>query len=187
MTVISVNWTANTVKIVGLCGLSRYSERMRILILSLALFCLSLATAAETARAESLAGTATVVDGNHIEVQGEKIKLLGIDAPDLEQTCTTRKGKTKFCGQLAKQYLARLLENRKVKCTGDKRGPKGHLLAICIIGPFRVNEQMVMNGWALADPVTGELYKRAELFAQIRKEGMWRGKFENPWVWRQGR
>lgn len=156
---------------------------LKALILAVLLSSVSLNWAA----ADTLSGTASVVDGNHLKIDGVTIKLKGIDAPDLKQTCTTRKGKTKFCGQLAKQYLARMLENRKVKCEGDKRNSDGVLAATCIIGPFRVNEQMVMNGWALADPDHGEIYKRAEIFAQIRKEGMWRGTFQKPWEWRQGR
>lgn len=137
-------------------------------------------------QAETLTGKAVAVDGNHIEVKGETVKLRGMDAPDLAQNCQTRKGKAQLCGRLAKQYLARMLENRELECSGERRNAKGHLLVICKIGPFLVNEQMVLNGWALADPMDGEIYKRAELFAKIRKEGMWRGKFLPPWQWRKG-
>jgi len=168
--------------LVGLPGKTGYSGFMKNIIylsvlLSLAPF--------NWAVAETLTGTATAINGNHLKIGGVTVKLLGIDAPDLGQTCMTRKKKTKFCGQLARQYLAHMLENRQVKCMGDQRSSDRVLAATCIIGPFRVNEQMVMNGWAMADPNNGELYKRAELFAQIRKEGMWRGTFQKPWEWRQ--
>ena len=34
-----------------------------------------------------LAGAARVVDGDTLEVKGEKLRLQGIDAPEMAQTC----------------------------------------------------------------------------------------------------
>ena len=47
-------------------------------------------------------GKARVVDGDTIHIGKTKIRLHGIDAPEMKQTCRTSKGKEQLCGQLAK-------------------------------------------------------------------------------------
>ncbi|MFG1278249.1 thermonuclease family protein [Xanthobacter autotrophicus] len=39
---------------------------------------------------ESLAGRASVIDGDTIEIHGTRIRLEGIDAPESRQTCTRK-------------------------------------------------------------------------------------------------
>ena len=54
-------------------------------------------------------GKARVVDGDTIHIGKTKIRLHGIDAPEMKQTCRTSEGKEQLCGQLAKQALERLV------------------------------------------------------------------------------
>jgi len=61
----------------------------------------------------------------------------------------------------------------------------GRLLAVCYAGPFDINEQMVLDGWAMAYRKYSEDYVRAETFARARREGLWRGEFLPPWEWRR--
>src|SRR5512132_2676193 len=51
-----------------------------------------------------VAGPATVVDGDTIVVGGEQVRLQGIDAPELHQTCTAY-GQAWACGQTAAEWL----------------------------------------------------------------------------------
>ena len=95
-------------------------------------------------------GAARVVDGDTIVIVGERIRLHGIDAPELKQTCKTRKLKDQQCGLLAKQALEKLIRGQDVVCKGKKRDRYKRLIAVCYVGPFNVNEQMVTDGWALA-------------------------------------
>ena len=90
-------------------------------------------------------------------------------------TFTTRKGKEQLCGQLAKQALERLVRGQDVICKGDKRDRYKRLIAVCYVGPFNINEQMVTDGWALAYRKYSEDYVRAETFAKSRRESIWRG------------
>ncbi len=134
-----------------------------------------------------ITGKARVIDGDTIVIAGERIRLHGIDAPELKQTCKTSKGKEQLCGQLAKQNLERLVKGQDVTCKGDKRDRYKRLIAVCYAGPFDINETMVADGWALAYRKYSTDYVRAETFAKARREGMWRGEFVAPWLWRKGR
>jgi endonuclease YncB( thermonuclease family) len=83
---------------------------------------------------------ARVVDGDTIHINQTKIRLHGIDAPEMKQTCRTSKGKEQLCGVLAKQNLERLVKGQDVTCKGDKRDRYKRLIAVCYVGPFNINE-----------------------------------------------
>ena len=68
-----------------------------------------------------ITGKPRVVDGDTIHIGKTKIRLHGIDAPEMKQTCKTSKGKEQMCGVLAKQALERLVRGQDVTCKGDKR------------------------------------------------------------------
>jgi len=161
--------------------LLRYA--MRALIV-LALFLSS--TPAWAGEPISIAGPARAIDGDTLWVGETQVRLQGIDAPELDQTCRTRKGRSQNCGKMARQALARLVLRQRVSCKGGARDRDGRLIAVCRLGPFRINEQMVMDGWALAHGDGGAAFIRAQSFAKARREGIWRSTFVMPWEWREG-
>ena len=132
-----------------------------------------------------ITGKPRVVDGDTIHIGKTKIRLHGIDAPEMKQTCRTRKGEEQMCGQLAKQALQRLVQGQDVVCKGDTRDRYKRLIAVCYVGSLNINEQMVADGWALAYRKYSKDYVRAETFAKSRREGLWRGTFVPPWEWRR--
>ena len=147
-------------------------------------FALMLVLYANSANAEEVTGRARAIDGDTLKVGKTTVRLFGIDAPELKQTCITSKGKTQRCGDLARQSLNVLIANIKVKCRGEGKDSDGALVATCYAGPFDVNEQMVAAGWALSVKEETDIYVRAESFARARNEGMWRGTFDTPQKWR---
>ena len=132
-------------------------------------------------------GKPRVVDGDTIHIGKTKIRLHGIDAPEMKQTCRTSEGKEQMCGVLAKQALERLVKGQDVTCKGDTRDRYKRLLAVCYVGPLNINKQMVVDGWAMAYRKYSTDYVRVETFAKSRREGLWRGEFVPPWEWRQNR
>ena len=54
--------------------------------------------------AADIMGQATVVDGDTLEVHGQRIRLFGIDAPEAPQTCTAG-GEAYQCGQKPRSPL----------------------------------------------------------------------------------
>ena len=132
-----------------------------------------------------ITGKPRVVDGDTIHINQTKIRLHGIDAPEMKQTCRTSEGKEQMCGVLAKQALQRLVQGQEVTCKGDKRDRYKRLIAVCYVGPININKQMVVDGWAMAYRKYSKDYVSEETLAKSRREGLWRGTFEPPWEWRR--
>ena len=147
-------------------------------------FTLILLLPISTAHAD-ITGKPRVIDGDTIHIGDTKIRLHGIDAPEMKQTCRTSKGKEQMCGVLAKQALERLVKGQDVTCKGDTRDRYKRLIAVCYVGQLNTNEQMVADGWALAYRRYSTDYVRAETLAKSRREGMWRTEFVPPWKWRK--
>lgn len=136
--------------------------------------------------ASDLTGKPRIIDGDTIEVAGQRTRLYGIDAPEMKQTCRTQSGKEQKCGVLSKQFLSDLLRNLEVTCKGKEKDHYGRLIAVCFIDWMDINEQIVMEGWALAYRKYSEDYVRAENYAKAMHRGIWRTEFIPPWEWRKG-
>jgi endonuclease YncB( thermonuclease family) len=52
-------------------------------------------------RKQGVTGVASVIDGDHIEIHGQNIRLYGIDAPESSQFCVRLTGERWRCGQQA--------------------------------------------------------------------------------------
>ena len=133
-----------------------------------------------------IAGRATVIDGNTLEIHGERIRLHGIDAPESDQSCRTRDGEPYRCGQQASIALAELIGNKVVRCVEVDRDRYGHMVAKCEAGADDLSEWLAFNGWAVVYAHDSYDYVRAETFAKSDRRGIWRGRFVMPWDWRRG-
>jgi endonuclease YncB( thermonuclease family) len=122
----------------------------------------------------TLTGVPRIADGDSLELGGTRIRLSGIDGPELGQTCT-RDGSAYACGQMARDMLARLAA-RRIVCEGWERDRYGRLLARCRAGSIDVNAAMVSEGWAVA--YGG--YRDEERAAREAGRGLWAGSFERP-------
>lgn len=129
---------------------------------------------------ETLHGPARVADGDSLVVGGVRVRLEGIDAPELAQTCT-RGGRDYACGREAQAALARLAAGGTVSCEGSGRDRYGRVLARCTAGTIELNRAMVEAGWAVA---YGD-YGAQETAARRAGRGLWAGSFERPQEWRR--
>lgn len=134
----------------------------------------------------TLADSARVIDGDTLEWRGERVRLMGFDAPEIKQTCQ-RDNVTWLCGKEARKALAEWIGDRDVKCEGDERDKYGRLLAHCSVDGEDIGEWMVSRGLAVAYYQYSYEYQRAEHGAKSAKVGMWVGEFQKPWDWRKAR
>ena len=131
-------------------------------------------------------GPAKVIDGDTIVVAGERIRLEGIDAPELRQECTAY-GQPWACGQTSAEWLKEHVGARQVECVGHARDRYGRRLAVCYVGGESINERLVREGWALDYRRYSTAYLQAESAAKRAGAGIWRGEFTPPWEWRAAR
>ena len=134
-------------------------------------------------------GQVLVTDGDTIRYQGEKIRLDGIDAPEINQQCKT---KNKFwnCGDQAANALKNLIKNKsnkKLNCEGISIDKYGRQLSTCFFDDLNINKWMIENGWALAYRHYSKRYIESENKARQLKKGIWQGEFIYPWNWRKGK
>lgn len=66
-------------------------------------------------------GLARVVDGDTIVVNKARIRLFGIDAPELKQSCRKAGGEEYACGYESKKHLESLLHTQSVRCLSENK------------------------------------------------------------------
>jgi endonuclease YncB( thermonuclease family) len=137
--------------------------------------------------ATSIVGRASVIDGDTIEIRGQRIRRFGIDAPESRQTCTDQKGAAYRCGQKAAQALDYRISDGVVTCEPKDRDRYGRIVAVCRAYGEDLSAWMAGLGWALAYREYSRQYVPAEELARRRKAGMWGGQFVPPWQWRAER
>jgi endonuclease YncB( thermonuclease family) len=136
------------------------------------------------ASAADLTGRASVIDGDTIEIHGQRIRLFGIDAPESRQTCEAEQ-QTYRCGQQAALALVDHIGQRTVACEERDVDRYGRMVAVCRVDGEDIGAWMVAQGWALAYSRYSRDYFDEELAARANKRGMWRGNFMRPWLWRE--
>ena len=124
-----------------------------------------------------------VIDGDTIEVNSEKIRLYGIDAPENGQPCK-RNNSSYDCGAASKEHLEFILAGTKVQCTRQGKDKWGRFIGKCTADGDDVSQLMVRHGWALAYRKYSSAYVQDEEFAELNKLGMWSKDFSLPSQWR---
>ena len=92
---------------------------------------------------------ARVIDGDTIEVAGERIRLHGIDAPESGQTCVVGL-EVWLCGQKADHALYNFIGTSPMTCQEQGIDRYGRTIATCSVRGLDIGAWMVMQGWALA-------------------------------------
>lgn len=146
-------------------------------ILLLLVGCLAWLSPAEA----PVSGVVRVVDGDTLGLAGRRIRLVGMDAPELTQTCDLG-GKPYACGEVARDALVSLTRGFAVTCHAQGRDRYGRLLAMCEAAGLDLGASLVRNG--LAVPYGG--YAEEGRAARAERLGLWAGSFEMPSEWRRG-
>ena len=136
--------------------------------------------------AEVISGLAKVTDGDTIRINSERIRLHGIDAPELQQQCSTETGKLYQCGQSAAAKLREIIGNQPVDCQIVERDIYNRIVGICFNASGKnLQSWLVESGWAVAYRRYSTRYVEEETVARKARRGIWRGSFTMPQIWRR--
>ncbi len=164
----------------------RRRSTIRELLLWIPLFGLMLAAIVwlDGQNTAAFVGKARAVDGDSLIMNGERLRLYGIDAPERGQNCW-RSGKEWPCGSRAHAQLRRLVRGKQVECSPNGIDRYDRWLVICTVkGPGKaveINQTLVKQGWAINYGGYGE----EERIAIKGRAGVWSGDFDRPQDWRR--
>lgn len=125
-----------------------------------------------------------VVDGDTLDLGGDRVRLYGIDAPEAGQTCD-RDGSPWPCGRAATDALTAFLAGRPVACVQIERDRYGRAVSTCQADGADLGDWMVRSGWAVEfDRYSDGRYAAAETEAVAARSGIHSGAFTVPADWR---
>lgn len=156
---------------------------MTVRVLVLVLLILPWLAAAPVAA--EVEGVPRALSGDVLVFGPERVRLIGIDAPEEDQYCENDYGQPFECGLQALDALVEMIGNRRVTCVGDQRDDEGRLLGTCYAGDLNLNSRMVRTGWAVAREQERADYVVLEQLARREKAGIWSLRFMDPAEWRR--
>ncbi|QFU17045.1 thermonuclease family protein [Microvirga thermotolerans] len=128
----------------------------------------------------AVGGRAYALDGDTIRIGESRIRLKGIDAPELDQSCM--RGETPvLCGEKARDTLLGLILNQHVECRIAGHDRYQRQLARCYVKGEDIGARMVAEGCAVS---YGD-YRLLEAKARLQSRGIWATTFERPQEWRR--
>jgi micrococcal nuclease len=119
----------------------------------------------------------SIIDGDTFRLSnGETVRLIGIDAPELNQPG----------GEESREYLAQLILNKGITLEKgyEERDKYNRLLRFVYIGNLCINEEIIRQGYAEARYLTEnplrEYYIQLDIEAETAKAGLWRDNIFQP-------
>ncbi len=145
---------------------------------------------------EEISGSSRIIDGDTIYIKNYKIRLEGIDAPEMKQKCKKQYltissivgfsfKKNYFCGAISKKKLEVKINEAEIKCVLHSKDRYKRYLATCYKDNLNLNKWMVRQGYAVAYRRYSKEYSNDEEYAKENKLGMWKGTFLRPEKWRK--
>ena len=131
----------------------------------------------------SFADNLKIIDGDTIILNEKKVRFLGIDAPEIKQTCIQNDQKVE-CGVFAKMLLVKKIGNDIPKCISEGKDVYKRTLAECFINGESLSKFLVRSGYAFAYRKYSKKFIKDEEFAKNNKIGMWSMTFQYPWIFR---
>ena len=139
--------------------------------------------AAEGVVEEVFGRAARIVDGDTFWLARLKVRLWGVDSPELQQGCVAE-GKVWHCGEEARAKLRSIVAGGEVRCVVRGRS-YDRVVGRCFVGSEDIGEALVVGGLAVEDArYSGGTYGVRQAEARMGAMGMWRGCFTEPRRWR---
>ena len=111
--------------------------------------------------AEEISGVPKIVDGDTVHINNKKLRLEGIDAPEMKQQCKKESLKISFiigftfykdynCGKISKEKLIDKINGSEINCISTSKDRYKRYIATCFKEKTNLNQWMVRNGYAIA-------------------------------------
>ena len=140
----------------------------------------------ESTTTSGLVSPQSVIDGDTIVLEGKRIRLFGIDAPEKLQSCQVKEAAV-ACGMIARNALIGFVAGATVRCDREDVDRYGRDVSRCYAEGYDLSAGMVRAGLAVAYRQYSLSYVSEEENAKRLKRGMWKGTFVMPWDWRSQR
>lgn len=151
----------------------------------IAVACCVIALASPALAQPRISGTATVRDGDTLDMDGLRIRLFGVDAPEYAQSCTRPNGANWSCGVEAMQALAGKIGTRPIDCEQRDIDVYRRSVAVCRLNGEDLNAWLVNEGWAVAYREFSEDYVDEEERARAARRNIWNGSLQQPEAYRR--
>ena len=152
------------------------TRNIKALLVRLVLFCALLTAFGVTGQAATLYGKVIEVNsGDVITIfnlnRPVRVKLLGVDAPELSQSF----------GDVAKKHLSDLVFDKAVLVNYGGIGADSSLTGRVLLNDADIGAQMIRDGAAWFDAINGDrldatnrdIYQQSELAARSERRGLW--------------
>jgi endonuclease YncB( thermonuclease family) len=166
---------------------SRFPVAVALAVGIVASAMVSNANALSWLRNSDVSGLATVIDGDTLDIDGRRVRLEGIDAPEIAQVCDKADGRSWACGRAAADALVSLTSRRRVTCRSDGTDKYDRMLGVCSVDGLEINAELVRRGLAWAFVKYSTSYLKQESEAKAASAGVWQGHAEPAWIYRENR
>lgn len=134
-----------------------------------------------------LVGRATVIDGDTVEIHGQRVRFNGIDAPESNQSCKDGSSRSYACGRASAKALDQFAAfSSPMRCEFVEWDQYGRFVGDCYRADgASVSSWLVRNGHAMDWPrYSGGRFSADQNAARSERVGIWAGRFQPPWEFR---
>lgn len=132
-----------------------------------------------------IAGTIRVIDGDTIDVGTMRVRLYGIDAVEVAQTCHTEQGVSWACGAWVKSQVDQRYGRARASCAVIDTDRYGRSVARCRVAGRDIAADLVAEGLATAYRRYAADYVALETAAIRADKGLWAMRMQAPAAFRQ--
>ncbi len=145
------------------------------------------ALAAPALAASGPEGMIRVIDADTWDVGGQRVRLFGIDAPEMSQTCDDAAGRAWKCGRWATAETRVLYGAARARCEKIAIDRYGRIVARCFVAGQDAGRELVRAGIALAYRRYSTDYVGDERVAAADRRGLHSGTLQRPAAYRHRR